>query len=225
MNFLKGFSFYKFFYDDEKRSFKLNDYLIKGLSQLEYPPSDEQITLIEKFYELFVHWSFKINLSTIKEKSEFIIKHVLDSASALPFFPENPGRILDLGTGGGFPGIVLKIMNPEWKIDLVDVVLKKINYLKSIVKDLNLDINVYNASKEKIPDKYDIVVSRAFGSLEKTYKESRKYLKEKGRVFSYKGKKSKIIEEAKALKKFQIKPIELEVPFLDAERHLVIFRI
>ena len=161
----------------------MNKILEEGLEKLGIEYSKEKIEKIEEFYLIFSEWNDKINLSSSSiqdSKDEFISRHILDSAGLLSYFPL--GKMIgDLGSGGGFPGIVLKILNPLLQIELIEVIEKKITYLEDAIQRLGLSIPVRNPSKAKIGKKFDIMTCRAFGNLEKILTESKKYLKKPGK--------------------------------------------
>ena len=126
---------------------------------------------LNKFYELLLQWNEKINLTTITIKKDVYLKHFYDSLTLVKAIDLNNSiSILDVGTGAGFPGIVLKIVFPNLKITLLDSQAKRINYLKEIINELNLkDIEVICSRSEIYtkanPLKYDIIVSRAVANL------------------------------------------------------------
>jgi 16S rRNA (guanine527-N7)-methyltransferase len=214
---------------------KHNDILSKGLQKLGILYTENQINCFDTYIKFFTNENQIKNLSSIKDEKEIVIKHFLDSLSGLQYindYYEKGYQIIDLGSGGGFPGIPLKIAKPQWKIDLSEVNKKKIEFLKQLLEKLNIrDCNIIDSSQMKIPKKYHIVVSRAFGKLDKNISEAIKYLQENGLIILYKAKADKIEEEINNSKEVNtknvkyIKKIQLNVPFLEAQRHLVIFKV
>ncbi|MFA5404127.1 MAG: 16S rRNA (guanine(527)-N(7))-methyltransferase RsmG [Ignavibacteria bacterium] len=164
--------------------------------------------IIEKFNEynkLLLDWNSKINL--ISRNSESIEAHVLNSVFFLTkhFIPDN-SRIVDIGTGGGFPGIPLKILRNDLKMTLSDSIIKKANAVKEIVKNLglrNVDVICGRAetfSKEsQSKNKFDIVTAKSVAPLDKLYNWTKSFLKEKGEMIFIKG--GDITEELNNLKK------------------------
>ena len=120
-----------------------------------------------KLFDLYSHWNTKINLISRKDIRNLYLHHVLHSLAIVRFFTFNPGsRILDAGTGGGFPGIPLAILCPDIEFTLVDSVGKKVNVVKCIAEDLGLkNIKVVKSRIEEINDKFEFIVSRAVTSL------------------------------------------------------------
>ncbi len=148
------------------------DEFLKELEKINITLTERQILKLEKFYELLVIWNEKINLTTILKEEDVYLKHFYDSLSLIKVIDLNKElTLLDVGTGAGFPGIVLKIVFPNLKITLLDSMNKRISYLNEIIKELDLkDIDTVCSRAEdyalKNREKYDIVVCRAVAHLE-----------------------------------------------------------
>ena len=131
----------------------------------------QKLNKLEKFYNLLVEWNNKINLTRIIEKEDVYLKHFYDSLTINKVINLNEAETLcDVGTGAGFPGIVLKIVFPNLKITLIDSLNKRINYLNEIIKELELkDIEAIHTRVEDYAknnrEKYDVVTSRAVANL------------------------------------------------------------
>ena len=129
---------------------------------------------IEKFYkymDLLIEWNEKINLTAITNRKDIIVKHFIDSLTIQRYLGDAV-NIIDVGTGAGFPGIPIKIINPNLKVVLVDSLNKRINFLQEVIKKLNLDnIEVIHARAEdlgqnkKYREAFDIVTSRAVANM------------------------------------------------------------
>ncbi len=137
---------------------------------LKYFPklSDQQLDQFQKLSELYKDWNLKINVVSRKDIDELYLRHVLHSlgiAKVQSFQPES--RILDVGTGGGFPGIPLAILYPQTQFHLVDSIGKKIKVVQEVVDGLGLqNVKATNARVETIDDQYDFIVSRAVAQME-----------------------------------------------------------
>ena len=129
----------------------------------------EQIKRFEELYILYNHWNAKINVVSRKDIDELYLKHVLHSLSIAKIiqFKKNTS-ILDVGTGGGFPGIPLAILFPECKFLLVDSINKKINVVQEITKSLKLRNVSFKAIRvEKLDSKHEFIISRAVTKMNK----------------------------------------------------------
>ncbi len=131
----------------------------------EYFPdlSEKQKEQFAKLAELYADWNSKINVISRKDMDQFYIHHVLHSLGVSKVMPFEPGtKVLDIGTGGGFPGSPLAILFPETHFHLVDSIGKKITVVKDVVKQLKLtNVEAQQARAEELVRKYDFVVSRA----------------------------------------------------------------
>ena len=129
--------------------------------------TEEQISQFAALQELYKDWNLKINVVSRKDIEELYLRHVLHSmgiAKIVEFKPE--ARILDVGTGGGFPGIPLAILFPETHFHLVDSIGKKIKVVDEVVEGLKLkNVNTTNARVEEIKGNYDFIVSRAVAAM------------------------------------------------------------
>lgn len=125
--------------------------------------TDDQLQKFDKLEELYKDWNLKINVVSRKDIDELYMRHVLHSmgiAKVQSFLPGS--RILDVGTGGGFPGIPLAILHPESKFDLVDSIGKKIKVVDEVSAGLGLEnVTTYNQRVEDLKGQYDFIVSRA----------------------------------------------------------------
>ncbi|AZR74299.1 16S rRNA methyltransferase G [Anoxybacter fermentans] len=151
------------------------DILTSGLEELGLIIKPEQIDLFEKFMDLMLDWNEKINLTAITEPYEVITKHFIDSVTPLAYaekYELDLSSVLDLGTGGGFPGVPLKIIRPKISVLLADSLKKRIKYLELVIKELGLkDISVYHGRAEemgqdpKFREKFTNVFSRAVAEM------------------------------------------------------------
>ena len=150
----------------------------------------------EEFYKYMkniLEWNEKINVTNIKDEKEFVIKHFIDSLSILKYI-KNSSKVLDIGTGGGFPGIPIKIANKSIKLTLIDSVNKKIMVVNDGIEKLELkDIEAIHsraedlAKKEDYREKFDYVVTRAVSNLSTISEYMLPFLKIGGKAICMKG--------------------------------------
>ncbi len=174
-------------------------------------------------YVLLLHkWNKTYNLTSIRDPEEIMIKHILDSLAIVPYI--HGQRILDVGTGAGLPGIPLALVLPQKQFVLLDSNTKKIRFLtqaKLILKINNVEIVQERVEKYCPEQKFDSIITRAFASLADTIIKTRHLYKKNGYLLAMQGKyPAQKIPELKA----SILVHKIEVPYLPAERHLVVVR-
>jgi 16S rRNA (guanine527-N7)-methyltransferase len=167
--------------------------------------TDEMLQKFEKYKDLLIEWNQKMNLTSITEDYEVIMKHYIDCLEIVKYIPDG-SNIIDVGTGAGFPGIVISIyFNNKVKITLLDALNKRLIFLKEVIKELNLkNIEIVHgraeelANKEEYRQQYDIVVSRAVSNLSTLLEYDSGYIKVGGKCLFLKGDSVNIeIDEAK----------------------------
>ncbi|OOG78554.1 16S rRNA (guanine(527)-N(7))-methyltransferase RsmG [Algoriphagus sp. A40] len=133
--------------------------------------SETQIVQFDRLQELFEDWNSKINVISRKDMDQFYVHHVLHSLGIAKVMEFAPGtKVLDIGTGGGFPGIPLAILFPDTHFHLVDSIGKKITVVKDVTKQLKLsNVEAQQARAEELVRKYDFVISRAVTRMANFY--------------------------------------------------------
>lgn len=148
-----------------------NNIFKEELLKLNIKLTDYQLNQLEEYYNLLIEWNEKINLTAIVEREAVYLKHFYDSLTLSKVIDLNQNlSICDIGTGAGFPGIVLKIVFPNLKITLVDALNKRINFLNLVIEKLNLkDIKAVHGRMEEYAinhiEEYDIITARAVAHL------------------------------------------------------------
>ena len=164
------------------------------LEKLNIIPTEKQLEQLHKYYELLVEYNKVMNLTGITEESEVYLKHFYDSITLARVVDLNKVfNLCDIGTGAGFPGMVLKIMYPELEVTLVDSLNKRIEFLKVVIKELGLNkIEAIHARAEeyalKNREKFDVVTARAVASLNVLLEYSIPLAKINGYFVAMKGK-------------------------------------
>ena len=174
------------------------DLFIEKTKELGINLTNKQLEDLEKYYNLLISWNEKINLTRIVEKEDVYLKHFYDSLTLIKVIDLNKDITLcDIGTGAGFPGLVLKICFPNLKITLVDSLQKRINFLNEVIKELDLkDIKAIHSRAEDIKDTYDVVTSRAVANLNLLSKYCLPLVKKSGYFIPMKANVDEEIKEA-----------------------------
>lgn len=201
---------------------------ITELAKLGIILTKNQEIQLEKFYNLLIEWNKKINLTRIIDKEEVYLKHFYDSLTITKVVDlKKIETLCDVGSGAGFPGIVLKIVYPNLKITLVDSLLKRVNYLNTIIQELELkNIKAIHTRGEDLKEKFDIVTARAVANIEKLLGYTMHLVAKNGKLIAMKGN----IEEELTLNikqkinaKYQIVKIEeFFLPKENSKRSLVV---
>lgn len=176
--------------------------------------------LFEKYLKLLLKWNKTYNLTSITDEKEIRIKHFEDSLAPLPFLPQ-AGRLLDIGTGAGFPGIPIKITKPELEVVLLDLRRKKISFCEACIRELKLE--KISAIQGRAEGRFDVVISRATFSLPDFLELSRKYIRPTGMAIAMKGRHWKEEEQPATDWKLE-KTFDYELSDSMGSRTLLIFR-
>jgi 16S rRNA (guanine527-N7)-methyltransferase len=202
---------------------KDRDLLIEGLQRMDLKLSDQVIDQLMTYLNLVEKWNRVYNLTAIRERDEMIKLHLLDSLSILNHV--HVKNILDVGSGAGFPGIVLAITKPELKVTVMDSVNKKTTFMQQVKSELSLtNLGVVNSRVEDYQPTtlFEAVISRAFSNLKNMMSLTQHTLQKEGVWLAMKSKD--VREELEAFEKNQYTLIPLAVPFINAERYLVILK-
>ena len=183
--------------------------------------SEHQLQQFQKYYEILVEWNEKMNLTAITDKEDVYLKHFYDSLTLTKVCDLTGNLTLcDVGTGAGFPGLVLKIFYPNLDITLVDALQKRVNYLNRVIE--NLDLNGIEAIHIRAEDlarkgnKYDIVTARAVANLSKLLSWTMPLVKKNGYFVAMKGNVDEELVMAKSIferKKYNLeRKVEFKLP-------------
>jgi 16S rRNA (guanine527-N7)-methyltransferase len=201
---------------------KERDLLVAGAAELHLTLSAGQADLLIKLVDELEAGNAKFNLTAIRDRPGMLTKHVLDSMTLQPYL--RGARIADVGTGAGFPGLVLAVLNPERRFGLIEATGKKARFVTETAERLKLaNVQVVHSRAESYRpfELFDTVVARALSSLKDFVAYAGHLLAPEGRLLAMKGKRPD--EEILALPKtFRALAVHvLRVPGLPDERHLV----
>ena len=150
------------------------DAINKALREFKIEATTEQIVLIQRYMSLLLAWNEKINITAIRDPLEMLYRHFCESMYAAVAVPLQGGRLADVGSGGGFPGLALKIIRPELQVFLIESNVKKATFLAEVVRELALvDARVLVSRYEELGEEItpvDFVCSRALGEFDKFLK-------------------------------------------------------
>lgn len=194
-----------------------------GLSAMAISVSDKQFNQLCLYIDLLEKWNVAYNLTALKDERQMVYHHLLDSLSLTPFVPDTAKTVLDVGSGGGTPGIPLAIYRPDLAVTLVDSNSKKTAFLRQAVIELGLNnVQVITERVENIQAiQFDSIVSRAFAELGDFVRLSQHLLSKNGVWLAMKGVYP--YEEVDRLpENIMVKQVvEVKVPFIDGSRHIV----
>lgn len=198
--------------------------LQSGLARLELDVAPEAIDNLVTFMELLKEWSGTYNLVAPGERNFLLARHVLDSLSIASWL--QPGALLDVGTGAGLPGLPLAIIKPQMEVSLLDSAGKKIRFIRHVERTLKLpNIHPLQQRVEQLEQPFVNITSRAFASLQGFVEAVRPCVDESTYMFAMKAAYPR--KELKALPDWiNVRSVEeITVPYLHAERHLVIMSL
>ena len=211
-------------------SYALAAPLREGVQALGLTLSDATQQQLLAFMALIQKWTQVYNLTAVRDPQDMLTHHLLDSLSALtPLLRHTGGQpihLLDVGSGGGLPGVVLAICRPEIQVTCVDTVGKKAAFIQQVAVTLRQpNLRGLHARVESVQEHYDVVCSRAFASLKDFTQWSQSALAEGGVWMAMKGKMptDEIVQLPPEVEVFHVEP--LTVPGLDAERCMLWLRL
>jgi 16S rRNA (guanine527-N7)-methyltransferase len=197
--------------------------LADGTRELKLHLDAKQHDQLLDYLALLFKWNSVYNLTSLRDPMQMVTLHVLDSLAAVPAFAQAT-NVLDVGAGGGLPGIVLAISRPDMKVSLIDTVHKKTAFLTQVKAELGLaNVTVYTRKVQDLQVKqpFDVITSRAFADLSDFVNWSGHLLAEGGQFIALKGT-APPEEQERLPAEWKTTGLQaLEVPGLDAERHLV----
>ncbi|MEM5384629.1 16S rRNA (guanine(527)-N(7))-methyltransferase RsmG [Paraburkholderia phymatum] len=203
--------------------------LEEGARELGIDLGADQHSKLLDYVALLGKWNAVYNLTAIRDPRQMLIQHILDSLSIVPHLASvGPSSVLDVGSGGGLPGIVLAIVFPDCSVTVNDIVQKKSAFQSQAKAELGLaNLSVVTGRVEslrpggEVPGKFDVIVSRAFADLADFVTLARHLVADNGAIWAMKGVRPDGEIEGLPEGAHVKQVIRLKVPSLDAERHLV----
>ena len=197
--------------------------LVSGVTDLQLDLNQQQHEQLLDYLALLFKWNAVYNLTSVRDPMQMMTHHLLDSLAAVAAF-DGARNVLDVGAGGGLPGVVLAISRPDMKLAMIDTVHKKTAFLTQVKAELELaNVTVYTKKVQEleVAEKFDVITSRAFADLSDFVNWSGHLLAEGGQFIALKGTAPPEEQERLpgAWKVTELRPIQ--VPGLQAERHLV----
>jgi 16S rRNA (guanine527-N7)-methyltransferase len=205
----------------------------KGIAPFDMILNEQQTQLFYRHAEALLQWNRNINLTAITDPKEIAIKHFIDSIAPLTFLKPMQ-HVLDVGSGGGFPGLPLKALCPSIELILLDAVRKKTSFIQHVIRALKLkgaqaiQGRVEDLSSPEKPMSFDTVVCRAFSNLSNIFKNAWPLLSPGGKIVVWKGRvPEKEIMDFRTLFRKDLLLLEMKIhtyrlPIYDAERTLII---
>ena len=208
----------------------MKDYFKEGLEKIKVSYDEDKIEKSLKYFEILLDYNSHTNLTAIREEKAIIEKHFLDSLLLHNLLKEEDKTLIDIGTGAGFPGMMLAIFNEDKKFILLDSVRKKTDFLELVKNELNLkNVEIINGRAEEIikdrREKYDVGLCRGVSNLSVILEYEIPFLKVNGRFLPQKMVGTDEVENSsnalKILNSKIVKEYEFKLPFLNEDRLII----
>jgi len=217
----------------EKLEIENQKILIEGGKAFGVDLDEKAIKAFDIYLKELLKWNQKINLTAILSEKGIVLKHFLDSLSVKPYLPKRPS-VLDIGSGAGFPGIPLKIVQPAFQMTLIDSVRKKVDFQRHVIRVLGLRGTeaIHGRAQDReivqnLGGQFDITLSRAFSDLRTFLVLSFPFLKGGGTAIAMKGetddKEIGLLVEAEATRYRLTNTLQLVLPFSHFKRTILLF--
>lgn len=213
----------------------LKELLLNGASKFDVSLDEVQVNQFFIYKDVLKEWNEKMNLTAIEDDRDIIIKHFIDSISICPFIKDLGSKVIDVGTGAGFPGIPLKIIYPDMKVKLLDSLEKRTKFLNEVINKLGLKEieTVHSRAEDKgvaadYREKYDVATARAVANLPVLLEYCLPFVKVGGHFVAMKGSSTEEIDNStKALDILGGKieeVLDFNLPFSDIKRNVVVIK-
>lgn len=176
------------------KTMSMKNYLLEATKDFKIKLNDTQLEQLEIYFNLLIEWNEKINLTAITDEQGVAVKHFADSLTLFNYIDVPTGAsVIDVGTGAGFPGLVLKIARPDIKLTLLDSLNKRLVFLQTVLDETGLEASLVHsraedgANKTEYRENFDFVVSRAVAQLNVLSEYCLGYVKKGGKFVALKG--------------------------------------
>jgi 16S rRNA (guanine527-N7)-methyltransferase len=215
---------------------ELRDMLIEGLKGLDIDIDENHIRLFDIYLQEILKWNAQYNLTAIKDEKSIIIKHFIDSSIVSIRNKCSCGNMVDIGSGAGFPGLILKILKPEIILTSVDANEKKIFFQKNVMRKISKDHIRFIANRvedsgfiKEYKNFFDCAVVRAFKPVSEILTLAYPILKKGGLISIYKGKNYKKdleeVDKSEVAGRFELQNVEsYKLPFINRHHHILIYQ-
>lgn len=182
----------------------MREYFLEATKDFKIQLNEEQLAQLERYYALLTEWNEKINLTAITDPQGVAVKHFADSLTVFNYIdiPQN-ATVIDVGTGAGFPGMVLKIARPDIRLTLLDSLQKRLSFLGVVLDELHLEAELIHSRAEEggqnldLRENYDFAVSRAVAQLNTLAEFCLPYVRLSGSFIAFKGNLDDELDSAK----------------------------
>ncbi len=196
-----------------------------GCEKMDLEVEPAMLDLLSQLVDLIEKWGKVYNLTAVRKPQEMVTRHILDSLVMLPFIGD--GRLLDVGCGAGLPGLPIAIVKPQLAVTLLDSSSKKLRFVRQAVGELGLtNVEVAHARMREYQSaqSFDMVISRAVASMDELYQQTDHLLRVGGEMLFMKGTYPHQELETFSADRNQLQVTSLDVPGLNAARHLIRYK-
>ncbi len=204
--------------------------LPEAFDRLEIGYDDAVLSRFDAYLGEIMLFNPTYKLVAQNDEDEIVIRHFIDSAAAMPYMASlGPKTIADLGSGAGFPGVVLAILMPDTKFTLVERMSRRVSFLRNVIARLALDnVEIADCDAKRVAKTFDVVTARAYHPVYDCFDEMERLVSDSGHIVLYKGPEKNAKSEAEVLQRNKkiddCTIIHLQVPFLDEARSLLVLR-
>lgn len=206
----------------------MNKLLEEGIGRLGLEVTGDQLEKMGIFISEIALFNPAYRLVSYEDEDELVIRHFLDCLAGVPVIARNlpeGGTIADLGSGAGFPGVLLAIMFPEHKVYLVERMARRAGFLKNVLLRCNLkSAEVVSLDVKDVSDRFDLVTCRAFHPLPDIISDAGRIMKDDGVLCAYKGRRDYVEAELELISGYESTLDRVKVPFLDETRFICTLR-